>query len=71
VVGFPEDYAEAVKWYGKAAEQGDADAQGFAEGRLPPNGAVDAIALFIDRKVRQAGAIKTDRGSDEIYDHVQ
>ena len=26
--GVPQDYAEAVKWYRLAAEQGDADAQG-------------------------------------------
>ena len=25
--GVPQDYAEAVKWYRRAAEQGDADAQ--------------------------------------------
>ena len=25
--GVPQDYAEAVTWYRKAAEQGDADAQ--------------------------------------------
>ena len=25
--GVPQDHAEAVKWYRKAAEQGDADAQ--------------------------------------------
>ena len=26
-LGVSQDYAEAVKWYGKAAEQGDANAQ--------------------------------------------
>ena len=25
----PQDAAEAAKWYGKAAEQGDGDAQGY------------------------------------------
>ena len=25
--GVPQDYKQAVKWYTKAAEQGDADAQ--------------------------------------------
>lgn len=35
--GLPQDYAEAAKWYRKAAEQGDAEAQA-ALGRLYANG---------------------------------
>jgi TPR repeat protein len=40
--GVPQDDAEAVRWYRKAAEQGDAEAQGklgvmYANGRGVPN----------------------------------
>jgi hypothetical protein len=36
-MGVPEDYAEAVKWYRLAADQGDADAQ-FSLGLMYNNG---------------------------------
>jgi hypothetical protein len=45
--GVPPDYAEAVKWYRKAANQGDADAQFvlgtlYDEGRGVPQDYVEA-----------------------------
>ena len=49
--GVPEDDAEAVKWFRKAAEQGDADAQVnlglmYANGRGVPEDYVRAFAWF-------------------------
>ena len=49
--GVPEDNAEAVKWYRKAAEQGDAVAQTnlgamYAKGEGVPEDYVRALAWF-------------------------
>ena len=47
----PQDYAEAVKWYRKAAEQGNAAAQGalgllYAQGQGVPQDYVQARKWF-------------------------
>ena len=49
--GVPQDDAEAVKWYRKAAEQGHADAQNnlgvmYASGRGVPEDAVEAVKWY-------------------------
>ena len=49
--GVPQDYKEAVKWYTKAAEQGDADAQNnlavmFDNGEGVPKDLVQAYAWY-------------------------
>ena len=49
--GVPQDYKQAVKWYTKAAEQGDADAQSnlgvmYANGQGVPQDNVSAHMWF-------------------------
>jgi TPR repeat protein len=51
-IGVPKDEAEAVKWYSKAAEQGDAAAQYnlaicYANGTGTPKKAVEAYKWFL------------------------
>jgi TPR repeat protein len=46
--GVPQDDAEAVKWYRKAAEQGDANAQynlgqGYGDGQGVPQDHAEAV----------------------------
>ena len=46
--GVPQDYAEAVKWYRRAAEQGDAYAQNnlglmYANGKGVPQDYAEAV----------------------------
>ena len=56
--GVPEDDAEAVKWYRKAAEQGDADAQSnlggmYANGWGVPEDDGEAVKWY--RKAAEQG----------------
>ena len=49
--GVPQDYAEAVKWFRKAADQGDADAQNnlgqmYITGQGVPKDDGEAIKWF-------------------------
>ena len=50
-MGCPKDYAEAVKWYRKAAEQGDAEAQFnlglmYADGEGVPKDYAEAVKWY-------------------------
>jgi len=53
--GVPQDYAEAVKWYRIAAEQGDAEAQAmlgimYLNGEGVPQDNVQALNLLLAPK---------------------
>ena len=56
--GVPQDDAEAVKWYHKAAEQGDADAQNnlgvmYRNGKGVPQDDAEAVKWY--RKAAEQG----------------
>src|SRR5258708_34225129 len=62
--GVPQDYAEAVRWYRKAAEKGDAKAQyglGFMyrEGQGVPQDYAEAVRWY--RKAADQGDAKAQR----------
>ena len=69
--GVPEDDSEAVKWYRKAAEQGNASAQfnlgiKYANGEGVPEDDSEAVKWY--RRGRRAG---TGRGSIQPRRHVR
>ena len=56
--GVPQDDAEAVKWYRKAAEQGHADAQTilgmmYKEGKGVPQDDAEAVKWYLKRLNRE------------------
>jgi TPR repeat protein len=80
--GVPEDYAEAAKWFRKAAEQGNADAQcelGFfcERGAGVPQDAAEAVKWYRLAAARGHGAalaslgVLVFRGEGTASDHVQ
>jgi TPR repeat protein len=62
----PHDYAEAVRWYRKAAEQGDAaaqDALGFMSGKGQGVSQDYAEAALWYRKAAEQGDVKAQSSS--------
>ena len=78
--GVPENYAEAVKWYRKAADHGDADAQNnlglmYAMGNGVPENSISAyVWLSMAKTQGQTNAakvldiIKPDMTKQQIAD---
>ena len=61
--GVPQDYAEAVRWYRKAAEQGHSDAQfslgsAYAEGKGVPQ---DYVLAHMHYNLATSNSIGEDR----------
>jgi len=70
--GVPKDYAEAVKWFRKAAEQGDADAQGFLGvmcyiGDGVPEDKTEAVKWY--RKAAEQGHARAQNALGVMYDY--
>jgi TPR repeat protein len=68
--GVPENDAEAIKWYRKAADQGDADAQynlgnWYANGRGVPENDVEAVKWY--RKAADQGHAKAQSNLGVMY----
>jgi hypothetical protein len=68
--GVPQDYAQAVAWYRKAAEQGDADAQNnlglrYDKGQGVPQDYAQAVAWF--RKAAEQGNALAQNNLGAMY----
>jgi TPR repeat protein len=72
--GVPQDYVQAVSWYRKAAEQGDADAQFglgtmYFNGRGVPQDYAQAVSWF--RKAAAQGDAKAQNSLGVMYANGQ
>ena len=72
--GVPQNYAEAVKWYRKAADQGEALAQStlgfmYAKGQGVPQNYAEAVRWF--RKAADQGNARAQRNLGFMYANGQ
>lgn len=69
--GVPQDYSEAVRWYRKAAEQGNADSQNnlalmYEHGQGGPQDYVAAVAWY--RKAADQGNAAAQHNLGHMYE---